>query len=240
MAALQMILQWLLAVTVAMQWAAPSSMAMIKSNALVAAWQLEGNATDSSGNSNTGTVNSATLATGKFGQCYQFNGSSADITVPYSSSIALGGGDMTIAAWVYPDVVSASYNTLYDNSGRYYSFFIYDSGGGAGQGYVEFGGTQASGWIAISPAVTAGSWQHLVVMRKSNVAYVYRNGVQAGSLSRTLTSNLPSATSVVIGGNPSGGGVRWQGKIDEFRIYNRALTDAEIRQLMLGFEPGEY
>ncbi|MBI4354675.1 MAG: S8 family serine peptidase [Candidatus Omnitrophica bacterium] len=205
---------------------------------LRAAWRFEGNAQDSSGHGNHGTVNGVTAVAGKMGQGYAFTRASRGITIPGSASLALGGGDMTVAAWVYPRTIG-NYQTVYDNPGRHYAFWLYNSGGGQGKGYVEFGGTQGGGWIDITPAFTAGAWQHLVVMRQGRTVKVYRNGMLAGT--RALGQpgrNLPPGTALSLGANPSGGGTPWDGMLDEVHLYDRALTDAEIRQLMVGREPG--
>ena len=70
---------------------------------LVAWYPFNGNANDSSGNGNNGTVSGATLTTDRFGnpgKAYSFNGTNAYISVPNSSSLSIVG-DITISAWIY-------------------------------------------------------------------------------------------------------------------------------------------
>ena len=58
----------------------------IPSDGLVAWWLFTGNASDSSGNGNNGTVNGATLTTDRFGnsnRAYSFNGTNSNIRIAH-------------------------------------------------------------------------------------------------------------------------------------------------------------
>ena len=72
---------------------------------LVGWWKFDGDATDSSGNGNDGTVNGATLTTDRHGQAskaYSFDGVDDYILVPHHSSIDFNKNDPhTISVWVY-------------------------------------------------------------------------------------------------------------------------------------------
>jgi len=76
--------------------------------------------------------------------------------------------------------------------------------------------------------IVTGGWYHAVFTRNSSgVAYIYLNGVQDGT--GTLSSVVPSDLPFKIGGDTSL--VRWfNGKIPFCRIYNKALTAAEVTQ----------
>lgn len=76
--------------------------------------------------------------------------------------------------------------------------------------------------------IVTGGWYHAVFTRNSSgVAYIYLNGVQDGT--GTLSSVVPSDLPFEIGGDTSL--VRWfNGKIPFCRIYNKALTAAEVTQ----------
>ena len=75
-----------------------------------------------------------------------------------------------------------------------------------------------------------GTWTHLATTYDGTTLRVYVNGVQVGSLAATGT--IASSTGqVTIGGN-SVWGEYFAGAVDDVRIYNRALSAAEITSLM--------
>src|SRR5205823_486479 len=101
---------------------------------LVAAYSFdEGSGTsvaDLSGNGNTGTLTNATWASsGKFGRALVFNGTSARVNVPSSTSLQLSSG-MTLEAWANPNSVSSAWRDLiYKGNDNYYLEGTSDSGG---------------------------------------------------------------------------------------------------------------
>jgi hypothetical protein len=79
--------------------------------------------------------------------------------------------------------------------------------------------------------VPAGSWTHLAATYDGTTLRLYVNGTQAGQLA-VSGSILTSTQPVRIGGNNIWG-ERFNGLIDEVRIYNRALTAAQIQNDMV-------
>jgi concanavalin A-like lectin/glucanase superfamily protein len=81
--------------------------------------------------------------------------------------------------------------------------------------------------IAYGPtALTAGTWTHLATTYDGRVLRFYVNGIQVSSQPSTgdiVTNSYP----VQIGGDPIWGAF-FAGIVDEVRIYNRALSQAEI------------
>ena len=74
------------------------------------------------------------------------------------------------------------------------------------------------------------TWTHLAGTYDGSVMRLYVNGIQAGTFS--VSGNMATSNSPLrIGGNNV-----WpeffSGKIDEIRIYNRSLTQAEIQSDM--------
>jgi hypothetical protein len=91
------------------------------------------------------------------------------------------------------------------------------------------------GWFSPTPlygtaALPLDTWSHLAATYDETTLRLYVNGVQVASRPQSglmLTSNSPLS----IGGD-SLYGQYWAGLIDEVRIYNRALSTAEISQDM--------
>ncbi|HZX47644.1 MAG TPA: LamG-like jellyroll fold domain-containing protein, partial [Nitrospirota bacterium] len=79
--------------------------------------------------------------------------------------------------------------------------------------------------------VLGNGWQHVVAVRDANASAIrlYVNGVQdAANTAAVYSSGFDSATVPLNIGNMAGG-YPFQGLVDEVALYNRALTNAEIR-----------
>ncbi|MDD3546157.1 MAG: InlB B-repeat-containing protein [Kiritimatiellae bacterium] len=103
---------------------------------------------------------------------------------------------------------------------------------GTGGGRYPFVGYGVSCWENFQD----NTWHHLVVVRNSNIATMWIDGTQKNVISNaiSITSNTQP---LYIGYSPSTDPLQrryWPGNIDEFRIYNRALTQNEIISLNNG------
>jgi len=160
---------------------------------------------------------------GKVGQALQFDGVDDFISVP---ATALSSEDMTMAVWVKissaptnnGNIFERDFNTGYrlriDND-RAITFYYYN-------GALRFAGGNS---------VALNEWTHLVVTGTTEGVRVYKNGSQIGT---NLTDGAFTGTSadgdsiLSIGAGES---EYFNGLIDDARIYNRAITAAEVRQL---------
>jgi hypothetical protein len=196
---------------------------------LVGWWKFdEGTGTragDSSGRGNTGTlVGSPTWTTGKLGKALSFNGSSQYININ-TQTYSLGGG--TVALWFKKTGDGTGGNTL---TGSY-------SGSGNGRAPTfGFSGSQLvwefGSLVSQLAGITVDNevWHHAVMTYDSafNVV-VYFDGVQVSSGSSVNPASFYSQ--VHFGHYGNFGGNYFQGVIDDARIYNRALSAAEVAAL---------
>src|SRR4051812_8328280 len=94
-----------------------------------------------------------------------------------------------------------------------------------------------TGWVAVAASQTfAGTgWHHFagVFNDDQNLCTFYIDGVQVASLSTTVTIPYTGAgTQTVIGSHGNGSTTMdFNGKIDDVRIYNRALCPSDIQEL---------
>jgi hypothetical protein len=87
--------------------------------------------------------------------------------------------------------------------------------------------------VAASQPSPAG-WTHLVLVHQGNLLRLYVNGALAGN--GIHLSRAAPVTTFMLGAYAPNEGVdeRWNGRIDDVRLYDRALTATEIRALAEG------
>jgi hypothetical protein len=167
-------------------------------------------------------------ASGKFGGALNF-GSSGYVTVPDDPALEMTGS-LTLEAWVYPTKVrSSSFQcvllkerpgelaySLYAQSATNNPEFDYSSGTNTAVEHNLAGGRQ----------IGANAWTHLAATYDGATMRLYVNGAPVASRADAVP---PAASNgaLRIGGN-SIWGESFTGRIDEIRIYNRALSAAEI------------
>jgi hypothetical protein len=196
---------------------------------LVAAYGFnEGSGTttaDASGNANTATISGATWnVSGKFGKALSFNGSSSLVTIPDSNFIDLTTG-MTLEAWLNPSALSGWRAAMLKEAsgGLAYSLYAHDNAPRPAA-TINTGGIDRS--TPGTAALALNTWTHLAATYDGATLRLYVNGAQVSSLA--VTGNLITSTGALrIGGNTIWGEY-FSGLIDEVRVYNRALTPAEI------------
>ena len=216
-------------------------------------------AADSSGKGNNGTLVNMDPATdwvaGKIGRALDFDGSNDYVDLGTGSSLNFGSSvPFTVAAWVkttenYGMIVSfrsstdggpvidlaVGYEGADSDPGKAMILVRQDNGGG---GYAHVTGG----------SVKDGLWHHLAAVRGSgSTIELFVDGVSQGTNSGSesggaITTNLRAIGSERRWDGPDNYGSPDQrylvGTIDDVRIYNRALTQAEITALHNGEELG--
>ena len=202
-------------------------------------------ATDSSGNSNTGTISGAiysnnvpiqirTSASGRLtslpGKSMSFNGSSASI----NCGTANPGTVFTIGGWVrwdgttdhvYKTIISK--RTSYSNSAMTFVFVMV--------GATINASSNTTNANFSSYAVPATTWVHLAWVRSGTAANqnkLYVNGVYKSDASGALPDGTGTTAPIVIGGNQSPAQELFPGLLDEICICTSALNQTQIQDMM--------
>ena len=186
---------------------------------------------DSSGNGNTGTASGTTIVDGKYGKARSFNGSNSYTEIPHSSSLNLSTA-ITVEAWVNP--AATKYNMISskadDGSGNNDWYFALGSGGCVGS-LISFYWS-GSGWICGTTNVSNNVWTHVAVTWDGSAVNLYFNGNSNRAPFSLSGARATNAAPVRIGSYQSGADTtNFNGIIDEVRVYNRALSSAEISDL---------
>jgi len=200
----------------------------IPSAGLVAAYNFDEGvgtlANDRSGNGLTGSVSGAAWGAGHAGGALSFDGVNDWVTVNDSPSLALTTG-MTIEAWVAPTTVTDWRTIVLKEKAAGLAWSLYASNDlGLSAGYVNIGADIVANGTSRLPL---NAWSHVAVTYDGTSLRLYVNGTLNSATSvtgATATSALPMR----IGGN-SIWGEFFSGRIDDVRIYNRALSPAELQ-----------
>lgn len=201
-------------------------------------------ATDLSGNGNTGTLSGSTIptwTTGKYGYGLSFNGSTAYVDEGNGTALNFNTADFTIEFWGYDYKTTASDSTFiskgYGQAG-YNGNFIIRSHHTIGMEFNAFNGVVVIFTMSYTGYATArNAWHHIAVRRASGLIQLYVDGaLQTWTISNgsdTYAGNLGyNNYNMYMGKNPSNDNEYLNGFIDEFRIYNRALSLKEINLCM--------
>jgi hypothetical protein len=203
--------------------------AAVQGAAASASWAFnEGSGTttaDGSGHGNTGTLmGHAAWTTGTFGNALSFSGSGDYVNVNESPSLELSTA-MTVSFWIKAsDLPGVDQRIVSKN----YSWDIKLNGSAH---VPQF--SSGSKYAGLNYSLPMGTWEHVTFTIASGVVTGYVNGAQTGLSSNTFTSGylLPAAPYGLYIGTDAGKTNSAKGLIDDVRIYNRAMTAAEVSSL---------
>jgi VCBS repeat-containing protein len=184
---------------------------------------------DASGNLNAGTLTNGPVWTtqGKYGNAITFDGVNDFVSVPDNATLDLGATG-TLEGWVRLNAINrwnsviAKGNSNSDPAHNY-ALEITD----ANRARCILGNGTGSRLVDSTVTVAAGQFFHLACTWNGTTVALYIDGVLNNSVAQNLTP--AGNTSPLFIGQFGGNSDRLNGTIDEVRIYNRALSQAEIQ-----------
>ncbi|OIN97773.1 hypothetical protein AUJ66_02295 [Candidatus Desantisbacteria bacterium CG1_02_38_46] len=186
---------------------------------------LDFDVNDFSGNGNTGTIyGNPEWIEGKYGYCLKFDGSDY---VWYEDNPSLDiTNQLTVEAWVKP--LSSSSNQGIVNKGYDYNakkgwrLFQYDNN----KYLFQLGSGSSLGGLYSDSLIQTNTWQHVVGVWDGKTIKIAFNGVFQSSTASFSGPIVYTTDKCKIGAFWS-----WyfNGLVDEVKIYNRALTEDEIK-----------
>lgn len=132
----------------------------------------------------------------------------------------------TVCGWAKPENATQGYIFGTFNTGTSQGFWLR-----AQSGNEWSAGTVSGTDLNLASSVDFGVWQHVcaVINPSPQTSYLYKNSVVIDS-GTSITATVDSGVSATIG-NRYDNNRDWEGRLDDIRVYNRALTAQEVSQL---------
>jgi hypothetical protein len=220
----------------------------VPTDGLVGWWPFNGNANDESGNGNNGTVNGATLTENRFGSANEalvFNGSSDNVSVPHSTSLAITG-DITMCVWKKSFGHTGNYETFISkrNSNSQWNYSLgashFFGPGGCPEEVNKYWTARRNNALEYDLKFTdylvssdLNVWTCVLLTIKEDSCKFYINGSEVGNscFGNVFDAPMTDYGSPLTIGSSNVGLEFFSGIIDDIGIWNRALTPAEIQAL---------
>ncbi len=205
---------------------------------LSACYAFEGNANDLSGHGLNGTLCGDPRfweSVPGLGSALSFSGVSDYVDLPIGPLIKTMT-NCTLTAWV-SFAQGGSWTRIFDfGTGTDRYMFLTPAAGKAGVMRFAITTTSDAGESVVNARSTLPSgWHHVAVVidGASKILYLYLDGDLLGSATtNTLPRHLGKTTQNWLGRSQWADDDYFQGKLDDFRIYNRALSADEVRYLV--------
>jgi cysteine-rich repeat protein len=193
------------------------------SNGLIAYYPFDENANDYSGNGNNGIVNNATLVEGVIGNAYDFNAYSTS-SININKTLISNLSEYSLSMYFKRNISAPLFlDTIYSEDIIILFYYAHE---------IEI--DRDADIITYSSPNLLNGW-HSLVLTKNNQNYslyidgsLTANDIFASSDRIVNNAMIGNALSRYFDGSSS---KSFKGTIDEFRVYNRILSESEIRSL---------
>jgi trimeric autotransporter adhesin len=215
--------------------------AQLPSTSLVAYFPFNGNANDESGNGNNSTYTGTgvTLTTDRFGvadKAYHFDGNAGSyIRIPSDNFPTT---DRTISFWFNADNLDNGPTPFsYGGNGCYNQVLIIFNKGDSPNAYTVIAHCGTNFISAPYSVAPLNGWYQFILTISGSLQKIYINGELQQSADNFVPSTYVTDRSAIIGAllNTDGSSIYvdatagyFKGKLDDFVIYNEAMTDAEV------------
>lgn len=189
-------------------------------------------AVDTAGGSQPGQLNGGTeWVTGKEGGALRLNGS--DGYVKLADGLLSNFHEVTISAWFKFDSANSGQRLFDFGTGTSEYMFLSPKADSGKLVYaIRKGGV--TNLLLSKDTVSGGEWHHVAITQAGSTAVLYLDGIeQARKNDMTVLPYQLGSTTLNYLGKSQWPDPYFKGELDDFRIYNRALSKQEIQDMAL-------
>ena len=155
------------------------------------------------------------------GNAVELTNSGDYVTVP---DLGMNTNELSFSAWIKPDGIQPDYTGI----------IMTGSGSAAGlnlgpNNVLAYHWPGGEWWWNSGLTVPSGAWSHVALVVTENAITVYLNGV--GSTHNVNPSLVDFSVNTLIGSYQAWGSRNFKGMIDEVGIWNKAISQTEVREL---------
>ena len=192
---------------------------------------------DASGNNNNGTmggIQNPTWVSGKIYNALAFDNTQYEFVDLGNPAVLQLGSTGTVACWVNTtatDNLPIISKSDFPNGLNGYVVATNYNGGGPGKLVARTANGTSNNTIYSNSVVGDGAWHHIVFTWDGSFLNLYFDGnSDVTPTSQTLTP-VSNVYNLSFARNSAGNNYNWSGSLDDVRIYNRALSAAEVTAL---------
>ena len=198
------------------------------SSNLLAYYKLDGSTKDEDGNTHYGTPTNITYEFGKYGTAAVFNGSSSYIDVGSSIGNLMTSG-FTVSLWVNTDSSDNDGHSPLSFMDNIWINIFLNSGNVVYARIVDSSASTRA--VTSTDTLINNGWNHIVFKGDNGEVELYLNNVSQGTETWNGT-NYDRNNNNVFGQYGQLNVGRWfEGKLDQVRIYDKALSSDEVGEL---------
>lgn len=169
---------------------------------------------------------------------FSYNGSNSQVTIADNAKLEPGSGDWTMEAWFYTTAFKTGGAGVilgkFNNSGRSQDVSYSIRTNNTGAVYAQIGDGTGNFVNSTTYQSVLSNWAQISFVYKNTVPKTletFVNGASIGSVAHSLSSILNSSNALYLGSYNGGEYAQWfAGRIGVTRLYNAALTSAQVLQ----------
>lgn len=207
---------------------------------LLSYYRFEGNSNDAKG-TNNGTATNITYGTanGKFAEGAVSAAAGGDgINIGNPANLNFTSGDFSFNFWFYPQINTNNKTVFsrgeYQVEGYYCSIFTNGSDVDMGFYTNQVGALQTT---LTTTAFELNNWHMVSIVRSGTACNIYKNGTVCSYETKESIINPATSSKNMYLLRYDGTSYETTAKIDDFAIFNRALTQTELTNLYTGNWP---
>lgn len=186
-------------------------------------------------NFNITTMGTLSFVDGKLGKAINFNNStSSNNAIVINSNLCEElGTEYSATVWVYPFGSHVDYNGCIISSGNWntpnkrWSFGLSKN-----NSQVDVFGFNYNTYVDCN--IPLNTWTHIACVHKNGITKLYKNGIYIGEKQMAQSALDSDKTFTRVGMCSYGNYFGFNGKINDLRIYDHALSEMEVKQISQG------